>query len=537
MSDDEIATTEKSPPKSGKKMGEGKVSLNQMLSALDKDVAVGIGKRLKKLSKKKAVAAPIDEHKLAQLERKEAYEVVSKEISKWDPIVERNRHAKQLSFPLDLQPDFLPSTAESIGGIRPRNELEKEVKDMIIKDEIQMNEQKELTKAEKRYQKAISAEEAKERHTELQKMRVKLSSYVAKMRRQKAIKSKSYRRLLKHERIRNHVQRVESNQDALLDEIERLQKLRAQERASLKHKNTGKWAKHAKFRAKYDEKARQEMLEQIGVARKLLDKPAMPNSDEDSDESDQEDIESNSTDDEEELSEISEKESSDEGEDIDDGGGQPEPVQEKADAIADRLVVSTELLKNRSKRKRKSSKSDNDDDANSLIVSGDEEGDDDSDDDEQRRLMSEAFADDNVVEEFQKTKDHIAGEEQPKDIDLFLPGWGGWAGPGITTSKRKRQKYVIKAKKLKRKDDSLNHVIISEAANESIKDLQPKQLPRGFKNDKHFQTVLTQPTTSTFTNQAAHRELVRPKIATRMGHRIEPIGQNQLGGMNKAKWS
>lgn len=536
MSDDEAAPVEAMAAKKGTKTSEGKVSLSQMLKALDKNVATGIEKRLKKLSKKKPVTAPLDEHKVAQMERRAAYSDVSKEIAKWDPIVERNRSARQLSFPLDLQPDLLPSTAETLEEFQPRNELERDVQDVINENKIQLQKQKELTAAERRYQDAISAEEAKDRHKELQRMRVKLSTYAAKMRMRKSIKSKSYRKLLKHERIKSHVQRVESNQDALLDEIERLQKLRAQERASLKHKNTGKWAKHAKFRAKYDEKARSEMLEQIGFARKLLEKPAVA----DSDESENESFDGQSSveheEDNGELSDVSEGDSDRENGEEDDRAA---PVQEGS--AAGRLIVSTELIDERAHRKGRSTTAN---DSNSLDSAGsdadeqDHEGaESDDDNGEQRRLMKEAFADDDIVGEFKKMKDQMANEEQPKDIDMYLPGWGDWAGPGIKTNRRKRRKYVIKAKKVHRRDGELSNVIISEAANDAIKDLQPKQLPRGFRSDKHFRNVLTKPTTSTFTNQAAHREAVRPRLETRMGQRIEPIGRNQLRGMLKAEWS
>lgn len=540
MSDqDEVAQA--APTEARKKRtGEGQVSLTQMLKALDKDVATGIEKRLKKLSKKKAVTAPLDEHKVAQMQRREAYADVSKAISKWDPIVERNRSARQLSFPLDIQPDVLPNTTETLDEFHPRNDLEKEVQKIIEENKVQLQKEKELTKAEERYQKAISIEEAKERHKELQKMRVKLSSFAAKMRRQNSIKSKSYRRLLKHERIKNHMKRVESNQDALLDEIERLQKLRAQERASLKHKNTGKWAKHAKFRAKYDEKARNEMLEQIGIARKLLDKPVTA----DSEESDEDDDEGQQGDDDdyddgEEISDVSDEDSADDDEQDDEVGGAPTTVQEKqqapASAAVDRLIVSTELINDRAKRKRKSSGGDDVDEP----ASGDDvdDADDDEEEDEQRRLMSEAFAEDDVVGEFKKSKARIADEEQPKDIDLYLPGWGGWAGPGIKTNKRKKRKYVTKAKKIQRRDDALSNVIISESANDSLKELRPTQLPRGVRSDNHLKNILTKPTVGTFTNQSAHREAVRPRIETRMGQRIEPIGQNQLRGAIKAEWA
>lgn len=493
----------------------GQVSLGQMLKALDKDVAVNVEKKLKKLTKKRAIKVPLDKNKAEQVERRVAYSSVSKEVSKWEPIVDSNRRARNLTFPLDQEPNSLPSTSEALVELRPRNDLEKEILGAVGSSETVLHDKTELTKAEEKYLKAISVEEAEERHRELQKTRVLLSSYAAKMRRQKAIKSKSYRRLLKHERIRKHVKNVESNRDLLMEEIERLQRLRAQERASLKHKNTGKWAKHAKFRSKYDEEARRAMLEQIGIAEKMLEKPVI---DEDSDDS-----EDNS--DEQDAISIDDNESNDEQE----YDKKVETSGNDTKIASDRLIVSSELIKDRaSKRKRPNA----DDDSE---VEMDAE-DDCDDDDDQRKLMSEAFADDDVVAEFQSAKDKLAEEEQPKDVDLYLPGWNDWAGPGIKINKNKRRKYIVKAKRTPRRDETLGNVMISEEANSKKDELLSKMMPKNPNNAKRIGKILTAPITGTFVSQSKHRELIKPRIITKMGARIEPLSKKALQ-INKAKWA
>lgn len=497
--------------KSSKTSSKGKVSLTQMLKALEKDVAVGLERKLKKLSKKKAIKKPLDKNKADKIERKAAYSEATKEITKWDTVVEQRRKANQLKFPVDERPNVLPTVADSINQLKPMNDFEKQVQDVVGSSETVLRDNKEFTKAEEKYLKAISIEEAQERHRELQKMRVLLSSYGAKMRRQKLIKSKSYRRLLKREKIKKHMKNVESDKDALVEEINRLQKIRAQERASLKHKNTGKWAKHAKFRAKYDEAARQAMLEQIGVAKKMLEKPVV---EEDSENSEDEDVVSVSEEDEESSVEDEPRDSS----------AQPD---KKEEATSDRLIVSSELFDVSSRKRNNSTNLDNDDD---------EEMDDEEEEDEQRKLMSEAFADDDVVAEFKKAKDELVNEEQPKDLDLFLPGWGNWAGPGIQINKKKRKRYIVKAKKLPRKDDNLGNVIISENADNTVKELMVKKLPHGIKSDEHFTKLLSKPTAATFINQTLHRDSIRPRVVTKMGARIEPLSQKMLQS-NKAKWA
>jgi len=53
-----------------------------------------------------------------------------------------------------------------------------------------------------------------------------------------------------------------------------------------------------------------------------------------------------------------------------------------------------------------------------------------------------AFAeDDDVLAEFVSEKKSIIERDRPKDIDLRLPGWGDWSGPGIVASKRRKKRY------------------------------------------------------------------------------------------------
>ena len=71
------------------------------------------------------------------------------------------------------------------------------------------------------------------------------------------------------------------------------------------------------------------------------------------------------------------------------------------------------------------------------LVADDDEGGFVAEDD-QRMTIAQAFASDDVVEEFQQEKKTTEQRDVPKDIDLSLPGWGSWAGAGLVPSKRKR---------------------------------------------------------------------------------------------------
>ena len=56
------------------------------------------------------------------------------------------------------------------------------------------------------------------------------------------------------------------------------------------------------------------------------------------------------------------------------------------------------------------------------------------------RLIAEAFAEDNVVDDFAEEKKTVEERDKPKDIDLSLPGWGEWGGTGLQPSARKRKR-------------------------------------------------------------------------------------------------
>ena len=77
-----------------------------------------------------------------------------------------------------------------------------------------------------------------------------------------------------------------------------------------------------------------------------------------------------------------------------------------------------------------------------VVNDGDDGGDvgDASSEDEQRMTIAQAFASDDVVDEFLSEKRDIAERDKPKDIDLTLPGWGDWGGIGLQPSKRKRKR-------------------------------------------------------------------------------------------------
>lgn len=78
----------------------------------------------------------------------------------------------------------------------------------------------------------------------------------AKAHRQCKIKSKKFHRIQRKDKLKQQLKDFESLKDSnpqeALAKLEQLDKTRAEERMSLRHKNTGQWAKNKQIRAKYD---------------------------------------------------------------------------------------------------------------------------------------------------------------------------------------------------------------------------------------------------------------------------------------------
>lgn len=146
-----------------------------------------------------------------------------------------------------------------------------------------------------------------------------------------------------------------------------------------------------------------------------------------------------------------------------------------------------------------------------------------------------------------------------KKIDLTMPGWGGWGGAGLDASKenqkprrrfgknnnRLRKRLVITPEEvltsaedkaqLQRRDEHLEHVIISEKKDASIAAFQISELPHKFANVADFESKISQPIGRTWNPDCKFRKLIAPRVKTRMGAIIEPIDKEDVGKVNKHK--
>ncbi|XP_044247579.1 U3 small nucleolar RNA-associated protein 14 homolog A isoform X2 [Ursus arctos] len=234
-----------------------------------------VKKQLNRVKSKKTVELPLNKEEVERIHREVAFNKTSQALSKWDPIILKNRQAEQLVFPLRKEQSAFAPIEHVLSGWKARTPLEQEVFNLLHKNKQPVTDPL-LTPVEKASLKAMSLEEAKMRRAELQRARALQSYYEARARREKKIKSKKYHKVLKKGKARKALREFEklqkANPTAALEELEKIEKARMMERMSLKHQNSGKWAKSKAIMAKYDLEARQAMQEQLARNKELTQK-------------------------------------------------------------------------------------------------------------------------------------------------------------------------------------------------------------------------------------------------------------------------
>lgn len=117
----------------------------------------------------------------------------------------------------------------------------------------------------------LSVAEVAARRAELRKMRELMFRAEVKAKRVSKIKSKAYRRIKKKEREKMAATLGEAGGMDEDDEDVRLKREveRARERATLRHKNTGKWAKSMKHKGELNVDERREISEMLDRGEKL----------------------------------------------------------------------------------------------------------------------------------------------------------------------------------------------------------------------------------------------------------------------------
>uniref|UniRef100_A0A671KL22 U3 small nucleolar RNA-associated protein 14 homolog A-like n=1 Tax=Sinocyclocheilus anshuiensis TaxID=1608454 RepID=A0A671KL22_9TELE len=263
-----------------------KVNLSDLLGTVEKTSGASnkTKKQLRNLqSSKETLELPLNKQQTEKIQRGIAYEKTAAEVSCWRNIILQNQKAEQMVFPLNQESSGPKRVEQVVAGWKVQTPLEQEIF-RLLHINSQPVDDPVLTPVEEQSLKAMSLEEAKIRRAELQKARALQSYYEAKAKREKKIKSKKYHRVQKKAKCKDFLKQfdemVKTNPEGALEELKKMELSRMEERMSLKHQNSGKWAKSKAIMAKYDDSARKAMQEQLQMNKDLTQKIVVPSDDE-----------------------------------------------------------------------------------------------------------------------------------------------------------------------------------------------------------------------------------------------------------------
>uniref|UniRef100_A0A803L0C6 Uncharacterized protein n=1 Tax=Chenopodium quinoa TaxID=63459 RepID=A0A803L0C6_CHEQI len=279
--------------------GNGSISIQDLLDPLRGTPSFSkLRKRIEHVEKKgETVQAPLPKPERERVERGVAYDHTKKDITKWEHLVKRNREAPTLYF--DQGNDMgLPTVGTMASEFKPRTDFEKAIASILDNKEISeayKNDGAKLLELNK-----ISVEEVKDRQNRLAKMRSLLFRHEMKAKHVKKIKSKTYHRLKKKDKLKAASSDLQTDPEVAKDQFHTLTNhwycvYMVQARMTLRHRNQGKWAKRVLERglSKQDEGTQAAIAEQLNLhnllTRKMNSMKDGSSSDDSSDE-DEEDM-------------------------------------------------------------------------------------------------------------------------------------------------------------------------------------------------------------------------------------------------------
>ena len=175
-----------------------------------------------------------------------------------------------------------------------------------------------------------------------------------------------------------------------------------------------------------------------------------------------------------------------------------------------------------------------DDDGWATVLGGQDDDEDEVDSDEgddldltalnrNHLLTAAGFAGDNVEADFKLEKADTTKDEAAKETTDFLPGWGSWAGNGMTNAEKRRNRgwktttQVAGVDANKRKDKNLDRVIINEKTVKPNKKYLAGTLPFPFESREQYERSLRQPKGREWTTKKSHQDAVLPRVLVKGG--------------------
>lgn len=129
---------------------------------------------------------------------------------------------------------------------------------------------------------------------------------------------------------------------------------------------------------------------------------------------------------------------------------------------------------------------------------------------------------DEIERDFAKEKKETVEEEGDQIIDGGLPGWGSWAGEGVSKKAQKRAKgrFLTTIKgidKEKRQDAKLERVIINEKQVKKNSKYLATELPHPFESRQQYERSLRLPLGPEWTTKSTFQDATKPRVLVKQG--------------------
>ncbi|KAL2115933.1 hypothetical protein VTJ04DRAFT_10188 [Mycothermus thermophilus] len=139
-----------------------------------------------------------------------------------------------------------------------------------------------------------------------------------------------------------------------------------------------------------------------------------------------------------------------------------------------------------------------------------------------QKLIERAFAGEDVHGQFEEEKAEAEAEDDEKEIDNTLPGWGSWVGEGVSKREQRKHKgrFVTKVegvKKTDRKDYKLKGVIISEKRIKKNDKYLASQLPHPFESQHQYERSLRLPVGPEWSTKETFQDNTKPRVIIKQG--------------------
>ncbi|KAK4128449.1 Utp14-domain-containing protein [Parathielavia appendiculata] len=139
-----------------------------------------------------------------------------------------------------------------------------------------------------------------------------------------------------------------------------------------------------------------------------------------------------------------------------------------------------------------------------------------------QKLIERAFAGEDVHGQFEEEKAEIEKEDDEKEIDNTLPGWGNWVGEGVSNREKKRHqgRFITKVegvKKKDRKDFKLKDVIVNEKRVRKNDKYLASGLPHPFESQQQYERSLRLPVGPEWSTKETFQDATKPRVIVKQG--------------------